>query len=311
MINHLRLELIGLLIHGFQIVGNGFFMFFRVPKGIIALDIDGTLTSETHQVHPEVIKFLTSLAEEKWEFIFITGRPFQWGFQSLYDLPFSYALAVQNGALTLEMPTREILNKQYLTPSIFPAIESICEKEQTDFVVYLGWEYNDWCYYRPDHFDPSLLEYLNRRCTFLKEKWQPVPDFTSLPASTVASLKCFAKEENQAIRLGRQVEAKTELHAPINRDPFDPNYFVIQMTHPEATKGHALKHFMQSFPTSVPVIAAGDDYNDLSMLKIANVKVVMNTAPDDLKVIADVVAPAASENGIIEGLKKAIEKVSK
>lgn len=286
-------------------------MFFRFPKGIIALDIDGTITSDAHQLHPEVIKFFTSLAEAKWEFIFITGRPFQWGYHTLYDLPFSYALSVQNGALTLEMPSREILNKQYLTPAIFPAIEKICSQEETDFVVYLGWEYNDWCYYRPHRFQPSLLEYVNQRSAFLKEKWHPVNDFSGLPANAFASLKCFSNSQEQAMRLSKQIESETELHAPVNRDPYDPSYFVIQLTHPEATKGQALKHFVQCFPNQVPIIAAGDDYNDVTMLKIANTKVVMNTAPEDLKAMADVVAPPASENGIIAGLKQAIERIGK
>jgi hydroxymethylpyrimidine pyrophosphatase-like HAD family hydrolase len=57
------------------------------------------------------------------------------------------------------------------------------------------------------------------------------------------------------------------------------------------------------------VIAAGDDYNDESMLKVADVKVVMATAPQDLLLKADVVAPAASEEGIIAGLEAAIAHV--
>jgi hydroxymethylpyrimidine pyrophosphatase-like HAD family hydrolase len=44
------------------------------------------------------------------------------------------------------------------------------------------------------------------------------------------------------------------------------------------------------------------------MLAIANLKVVMATAPEDMLLNADVVAPPAEHLGIIEGLMKAIEK---
>ena len=44
----------------------------------IALDIDGTLTAERDAIPEEVVHFLTELAGE-WRFLFVTGRPFHWG----------------------------------------------------------------------------------------------------------------------------------------------------------------------------------------------------------------------------------------
>ena len=43
-------------------------------KGIIALDIDGTITVEHHSIEPEVVRYLSGLAAEGWKMIFITGR---------------------------------------------------------------------------------------------------------------------------------------------------------------------------------------------------------------------------------------------
>ena len=55
------------------------------------------------------------------------------------------------------------------------------------------------------------------------------------------------------------------------------------------------------------VIAAGDDYNDITMLKSADITVVMSTAPTEILALADIVAPPAVEMGIIEGLGKAVK----
>ena len=73
-------------------------------KGVIALDIDGTLTDETHQVPNEVAVFLASLVADGWEIVFITGRTFRWVRNALSHLTFPYHLAVQNGAIILKMP---------------------------------------------------------------------------------------------------------------------------------------------------------------------------------------------------------------
>ncbi len=94
---------------------------------------------------------------------------------------------------------------------------------------------------------------------------------------------------------------------PIINDPLgDEHAFVAQGTNPFATKGDALRSFSAQFDNPPLIIAAGDDFNDISMLEAATVKVVMATAPKELLAIADIVAPSAALDGIIEGLSKAI-----
>lgn len=281
-------------------------MIFKSPKGIIALDIDGTLTPEAHAVAPQVIDYLTSLSKMGWQLIFITGRPFQWSYQTLRVMPFSYILAVQNGALLLELPAREIVIRKYLSREIIPQMTKICSKFETDFIIYSGLENHDICYYRPEKMSPALLSYVKKRAAALQENYQAVDYFQDIPITVFSSIKCFA-DESQAFALSREIE-KFGLHAPPNKDPFDPCYYVIQGTHAEATKGQALKDFAASLGGQIPIIAAGDDYNDMSMLHVADVKVVMANAPRQVLDMADVVAPTAMENGIIEGLKEAIGK---
>lgn len=280
-------------------------MFFHRTRGIIALDIDGTVTAQTHELDSRVIDALDRLAKEGWLFIFITGRPFQWGFLTLESLPFPFALAVQNGALLLEIPSRNILIRKYLNEDVIPNLDKISQRYETDFVVYSGLENDDRCYYRPASLPPSILSYGLQRAAFLGEKWHSVQTFSDLPVAQFSSIKFFAKDE-RALMLSKKIEKELGLHAPPNRDPFNPDYFVIQATHPRATKGQILRDFIQLTGASGPIIAAGDDHNDKSMLKEAHVKVVMASAPSDLLTMADVIAPPASQLGIIQGLTEAI-----
>lgn len=284
-------------------------MFFHPFRGIIALDIDGTVTAQAHEIDLDVIKALDQLAQEEWQLIFITGRPFQWGFLTLKSLPFPYALAVQNGALLMEMPSHEILIRKYLTQEILPKIEQISQECATDFAIYSGLENDDWCYYRSNFFPSSMLSYALHRAEFLGEKWQSLETFSDLPVSRFSSIKFFAKDE-RAFILSQRIEEELGLHAPPNRDPFNPEYFVIQATHAEANKGQILQEFIQLRGISGPVIAAGDDHNDRSMLKVAHMKIVMANAPSDLLAIADVIAPPATQRGIIQGLAEAIHRLN-
>lgn len=285
-------------------------MFFRPFKGIIALDIDGTITEQVQELDVKVIDALDNLAKDGWLFIFITGRPFQWSVLTLKPLPFSYALAVQNGALLIEIPSYHILIRKYLTQDFLPKLEEVAQEYDTDFVIYSGLENDDWCYYRPAFLPSSVLSYGLERASYLGEKWQPLQTFSNLPISHFSSVKFFAKDE-RALMLSQKIEKKLGLHAPPNRDPFNPDYFVIQTTHIQANKGNILKEFIQLVEgVSKPVIAAGNDHNDYTMLKVAHIKIVMSDAPSDLLDIADIVAPPASEQGIIKGLHEAIYRLS-
>ena len=58
-----------------------------------------------------------------------------------------------------------------------------------------------------------------------------------------------------------------------------------------------------------PVIAAGNDHNDLSLLQAATIKIAMEDAPIPLTSIADIIAPLASKAGLIDGLEQALNLI--
>lgn len=273
-------------------------------RGIIALDIDGTLTDGPH-LSAKVIAYLKSLSDSGWRFIFITGRTFYSGYATLKSLPFTYYFAVQNGAIILEMPGRRILLKKYLDRSVFNALDAICHDQPSDFVIYSGFENNDQCYYRPKKFSLELMKYLNQRIECYKEIWHPLESYAELPLDVFPSIKCFGLYSS-AKALAQRIDDQLGLHVPLIRDPFNTGYYVVQATHPEISKGQALQDLIALTGERGRVIAAGDDYNDESMLEAADIKIVMATAPQDLLKKADIIAEAASEEGIIKGLEAAV-----
>lgn len=277
-------------------------------KGLIALDIDGTISVEMQPIPQVIVDYLHQLNEEGWQFIFITGRTFQWGFHALQVFSFPYYFSVQNGAIVIEMPSRRIIAKKYLNRSIFPTMETICEGLPADFVIYSGFEYNDLCYYRSAHFSPELLAYLEKRQAAFKETWRDVNAFETLEIKEFPSIK-YIGDWTTAFEAAQRVEKKLGLHVPVIKDPFCENYFVAQATHPEVNKGQAVRDLKDHFKDVNIIIAAGDDNNDRSMLAQADIKIVMSTAPQDMLYLADVIAPSAAEKGIILGLKKALERI--
>lgn len=279
-------------------------------KGIIALDIDGTITPNHHFIPLPVIDYFVQLHGQGWHFIFITGRPFQWGYETLAPLPFPYYFAVQNGAIILEMESRKILQKKYLDKTILPVMEQICREEPTDFVIYAGYEHQDHCFFRPTHFSDSMLNYLHYRCNKLEEVWKPMSDFSTLHIEQFPSIKCIG-DQSCIERISAKIEEQLQLHIPLIHDPIDRQYLVAQATHPQVNKGQALLDLIEVIGKRGILIAAGDDNNDKTMLEKADIKVVMASAPQEILKMAHIIAPPASENGIIEGLRQAIIRSGK
>jgi hydroxymethylpyrimidine pyrophosphatase-like HAD family hydrolase len=203
------------------------------------------------------------------------------------------------------MPDNKILSKKYLDKSIIPQMEKICEGEPTDFVIYAGFEWNNICFFRKNHFNDQLTQYLEARRIAFHEEWSDIVSFENLPIEEFPSIKCFG-ELKPAQHLADKIEKKLGLHVPVIKDPFCNEFYVVQATHPEVSKGQAIRDFVRMTEYRGIIIAAGDDLNDLSMFEEAHVKVAMEDAPIELKLKADIIAPPAATAGIIEGLKKAI-----
>ena len=275
-------------------------------RGTIALDIDGTLTTDFHSLPQRTVDYLTSLSLSGWRLIFITGRTFSSGYKALKNLPFTYYFAVQNGATIIEMPSRRVVAKKYLDRSILEEMDAICKTASSDFVIYGGYEHDDHCYFRPDRFSPPLLNYLNERTQSFKEIWHPVQSYDDIDLELFASVKCFGLYPS-ARELADNIEKRLGLHVPVIRDPFGKEYYVVQATHADISKGKALLDLINLMGERGKVIAAGDDYNDVSMLAAADIKIVMATAPEELLQNADIIAPSAAEEGIIIGLEAAIK----
>ena len=82
---------------------------------------------------------------------------------------------------------------------------------------------------------------------------------------------------------------------------------MLLVTDLSASKGGSLLEVLRLKGRGAKVIAAGDDENDLSLLKAADVKIAMDHAPKSLKEIADFIAPPTKDCGIIHALQLAID----
>ncbi|MCC5833022.1 MAG: HAD family phosphatase [Chlamydiales bacterium] len=268
-------------------------------KGIIALDIDGTITVEKDRIEKKVEDFLNFLIADGWRLIFLTGRTFSFAYPILSGLKGEYHFAVQNGAALYEMPLARLVKKDYLPVSLLAQMPD-------NILIESGKENEDICYYRPAAFKHNDLEYIRLRISFSPEKWVSVDTFADLDITEFAAAKYFAQRE-KSYAFAERMRRLGRLNVTVIRDPFNPGNYLAFLNDAGASKGEILEEFRRLHPPGLPAIAAGDDLNDVEMLEKSTFKIVMRNAPEEMHRLADLVAPSAQEHGIIHGLKEATQ----
>lgn len=274
-------------------------------KGLIALDLDGTVTGERHLVAPEMAQGLKQISEQGWQIAFITGRVFAYAWPVLQCFSFPYLLAVQNGADILEMPEKKRLKRNYLSSSIVSEIDRLYQSQKEDFIIYAGIDVGDFCYFRDSRFSPKLLDYLEILKKMSAAPWKKC-DFHFDKTLSFPLIKCFGEEEAM-MRMNGNLKNLEGVEASWIRDPIDKSLFLNLVTDKDANKGKVVRYFKERTPFPV-VIAAGDDRNDIPMLEEADVSIVIENAPKEVLELGNILAKPPEELGLLTALKEAITK---
>ncbi|MDX8430605.1 MAG: HAD family hydrolase [Candidatus Algichlamydia australiensis] len=272
-------------------------------RGVLALDIDGTLSGSDHHIPDGVAHFLKDLSHD-WEIFLITGRSFTFAETTITKLEFPFYLAVQNGADIMRMHDKSLLLRNYIDGETLKNLDELLHDEPEDFLLYSGYDLGDYCYYRPKRFSEGLLDHFEELKRFSPTDWHEIESLQIKEQQAFPLVKYFGKEAD-AFRVQDKIATIKNLTVSVIRDPLNPDYHMAMITHVDANKGTSLKKLLTHAGMHGPIIAAGDDNNDEPMLNLADCKIVMGTAPPHLLRTADIVAAASTEMGIIDALQKA------
>ena len=268
-------------------------------QGLIALDIDGTLTAQDHLIPNEVIEHLYHLNKNGWQIALITGRPYSFARRSLENFNFPFLLAIQNGADLLEMPAKKLFQRTYLPADILKGLDANC-------LIYSGFDSGDFCYLCPDRFPQEMQNYLKKLETLSDAPWKCTETF-DFEDEQFPLIKYIGSKKDIE-QLCQKLKSNTSISATMVTDPVSEGlYHLLLLTHAQATKGKALRRIADSLNITYPIIAAGDDGNDVPMLEEADIAIVMENAPQYVLDHGDIIAKPSTELGIIDALNRAIK----
>lgn len=262
------------------------------PFRAIALDLDGTLTNHDKVVTPRTRQALLKAQEQGAIIILASGRP------TYGIVPVAECLELEkrggyilsyNGGNIVNAKTGEKLFSQFLPDAVIPILYKYAKEKNHALLGYAG---NEIITEMPD--DPyvkeeSRINKMNiRKVDNLFETLEPHPTKLLMTGDPTDMIK--AEEELVEI-LGEKM------------DIFRSAPFFLELVPKGIDKAQSLLRLLSKINlTPADLIAFGDGYNDLSMLKLAGVGVAMANAAPEVRADADYVTLSNEEDGVAAAL---------
>lgn len=262
------------------------------PFRAIALDLDGTLTNHDKVVTPRTRQALLKAQELGTIIILASGRP------TYGIVPVAECLELEkrggyilsyNGGNIVNAKTGEKLFSQFLPDAVIPILYKYAKEKNHALLGYAG---NEIITEMPDDQyvkEESRINKMNiRKVDNLLEALEPHPTKLLMTGDPTDMIK--AEEELVEI-LGEKM------------DIFRSAPFFLELVPKGIDKAQSLLRLLSKINlTPADLMAFGDGYNDLSMLKLAGVGVAMANAAPEVRADADYVTLSNEEDGVAEAL---------
>lgn len=268
-------------------------------KGIIALDLDGTLLTSSKTLSPNNLAALQRAAQAGWAVVPTTGRFYNGMPQIIRELPFvRYAITV-NGAEVLDIAANEVIYRAEIPWQQAVDIMSWLDGRSLIYDCYMegaGWMTASM----KDEIDTHASNPHYR--TMLRQLRQSVPElkrFLCEKGRDVQKVQFFTNQPQLRLDLMEELPRRFDGLA-VSSSVADN----VEINQTHANKGEALLALAVYLGVDRKnTIAFGDGLNDLSMLEQAGVGIAMANACGEAKKLADWIAPSNDEDGVAAGIE--------
>lgn len=262
----------------------------------IALDIDGTLARNDRTISAHTQATLISAQQQGVRVIIASGRPLA-GIRPVADFlrlgEYGGYVLAYNGGEIWDWQQKEQIYTKPLPPDAIPIIYNSCKAEGIDLMTYCGdnivAETKDNQYIQLSSMRNNMPVRLVH--SFLDGIGYPI--FKCMIAGDPDKLLQFEPRLNEALR-GKAIAFRSE-----------PFYLEVV---PEGIDKAACLALILSRLRLTPdtLIACGDGYNDISMIRYAGLGVAMANANERLKQSADLITLSNEDDGVADVVQKMV-----
>jgi len=262
-----------------------------LPPQLLALDLDGTLVEPREPVRQAVIDAVKRAQAAGIRVTIVTGRMYVGAKPFADELELDGPIVLYQGAVLADARTGRFEREVSLSNAVALRIYAAA-KERGLHVQF----------YRDDHFyvehDNAYAQLYARTSGTEPVVVPSLPDAFAGRDSTKVNIVTDADRTAEVLALMERVCGRD---AYVTRS--NPEF--VEMLDPAVDKGVALRLVAEHHGIPIErVMAIGDSYNDLPLLRAAGFAVAMGSAPAELKAEADAVVGDVAHDGVAEAIER-------
>ena len=268
---------------------------------LLAFDLDGTLLTSDKRLSERNKNALCAAAEQGILIVPSTGRYYGTMPEAVRELEcVRYCLTI-NGAYVFDRQTDECMYRAEMSVDTALAVMKYLDTLPVCYDCYMenaGWMTKSLQDNAHLYADGFYLEAL--------KTWRsPVPDlkeFIVQQGKPIQKIQFFMRDLDAKDRAAdelRKMFPNTAVSSSIRNN--------CEINDKHANKGEALLSLAAKLGIRrEEIMAFGDGGNDFDMIRAAGTGVVMGNGRDDLKAIADIIAPPCDEDGVAQVVEKVL-----
>lgn len=271
---------------------------------LLAVDLDGTLLNSNYKIGEKDFQAVQQAKALGVIVVLVTGRRFRVAAPYAQELGLDSPIVVHNGALIKAPSTGEVVFFCPLPLSECRGVIELARENNLDPVVTI----------HPEGFGKLVIDLVDQNNTRLvKYLWLSSEDLLK-----VDDLLGFLREDPIQVTFSDNPEKVGNLSAVLKSRLngsvkvletiyLKRNLTILDVAHPNVSKGAALSYLSSLYGIQPEeVLAIGDNFNDLDMLKFAGTGVVMKNADEKLKTMGFDVTLSNDEGGVGEAIRRYI-----
>lgn len=266
---------------------------------LLVLDLDGTLTNSKKEITPFTKEVLMEAQQQGLHLVLASGRP-TYGIvplaKTLEMERFGGFILSFNGGKVIEVSTGKVLYEQALPPDIMPLLYARSVEAGLTILSYSG------KYILTENADDKYVKY---ESFLTKMKIKETDNFlASLP---LPADKCLiVGEPEELVPLEEKLRQEVSHRIGVYRS----EAFYLELVPKGIDKAASLARLLERIHVrKEEMIAIGDGYNDLSMIRFAGLGVAMANAQPPVKVNANYVTPLTNdEDGVAHFVQELINR---
>ncbi len=264
---------------------------------LLAIDIDGTLLNSRHELTDAVRDAILRARQAGIEIVLATGRRYSRVLPLVEPLEMNVPLVTASGALVKRATDHATLFRAEFNDGTLRRCLDVVSSSGYEAVLYADTYEQGFDFYCATLDSPSaaLAEFFERNVGSAR----PWPELiTRPPAGVFAGFSMGAHDEMLALQVALERQLPGELYVHVLRSPRYVGY-MCEIVPAGVSKWTGVSRLAAEWGIGPhDICAAGDDVNDIPMIRAAGLGVAMGNALAAVKAAADRIAPSHDDDGL-------------